>query len=133
MPIGEYAPGPEASLRLYHPSGFRLCDKMPKNQRRAPRERLLRIANGMILVAIGIIHQKRADAIWPHLRRQAAILFPLAIVFATNLRPRHVDAAPAGAKTMAAQRPGLFRQFLDFENLAAKMAGAAGFSGDFRH
>jgi hypothetical protein len=34
---------------------------------------------------------------------------------------------------MGAQDPGRFSEFLDFENLTAKMAGPAGFSGDFGH
>lgn len=125
MPVGKDAPRPQARLRLHHPSGFGLCDKMPENQRRPPGEWLLRIAYGVIFVTVRIIHQKRADAIRAHLRRQAAILFPLAVIFPTDLGAGRIDAASPGAETVSAQCASLFREFLDFENLAAKMAGAA--------
>src|SRR5208283_3997616 len=75
-------PGAQAGFRDDHLTFFRKRYEMPEYERIAPGKRLFGVANGVIFVAVGILHHQHADAIGTKLRRKPAILLPIAMIVA---------------------------------------------------
>ena len=112
-----------------------LChrDEMLEDERIAPGEGFLDLADGVIFVEIHIVHEQRADFVRTHGGGQIAVVEPLTFVILANRRPAHINAAAAPDVAIAAKRSSRLLQLFDVEDLAAMSAGAAAFSGNFQH
>src|ERR1700722_5283009 len=74
---GADAPGLFAGLGDDSAPGLGDGDKMFEDQRIvAPGERLIGVANSLILFGIRILHEDGAAAVWPQLRTEGAIGLP---------------------------------------------------------
>src|ERR1019366_2122576 len=89
--VREDAPAAQTRLGDDDAPLLRQSDEVPEYQRIAPGKRLFRVANSVIFVAVGIVHQQRPHAVWPELDRKSPILFPVAMIVAANLRPRRIN------------------------------------------
>jgi len=133
MSVLENAPCAQSRFCDDEPSRFGLGDKVLKYERIAPGKRLFRVAYRVVLVAVRIIHQQRADLVGPQLRREATLLLPSAIIVTADLWARFIDAAAAGQRAVLAKLARRLFEFVDFKNLAAEEAGAAGLARNVEH
>jgi len=106
---------------------------VPEDERIAPGEGFLDLANRVIFIGIRVIHEQRADFVRPHGGWQIAIVEPLTFVVLADRWTAHIDTAAAADDAIAAKRTGRLLQLLDIEDLAAMGAGTAAFSRNFQH
>src|SRR5690348_16910200 len=94
----------------------------------APGKRLLRRANGSVLVAVGVLHEDRADAVRPQRGRKVAAGQPFALEVAANPGARSVDGAAPADPAIDAERTRRLVEMRNLQRRATHRARPAGFS-----
>ena len=110
-----------------------LChrDEMLEDERIAPGEGFLDLADGVIFVGIHIVHEQRADFVRTHGGGQIAVVEPLTFVILANRRPAHINAAAAPDVAIAAKWSSRLLQLFDVEDLAAMKCRGRSFFREF--
>ena len=106
---------------------------MAEHQRPAPVHRRGGVADRAVFAALVAVDQNCAGPVGAQLRPQRPVAHPDTFEFAADMRALRVNPASPGSHTMRAPVAGGLIKMIDFENLAAHGAGAAGFAGDGEH
>lgn len=125
MPVVVNAPGFLTRFSNDRAAFLRLGEKEFEDQRMAPGHGLLRIADGLIFVGIGIFHQNRADLVGAQRRGDGAFHHPVALIILADVGALFINLAAAAEHAVLAQNPGVLIEMLDREHLAAHCAFAA--------